>query len=177
VLHVRTGGDAASVAPAARREVRGLDPTLSVFDVRTLEEQVSQSLAPLRINVIMLGAFGTIALLLASVGLYGVASYSVTLRTREIGVRMALGARRSSVLGLVLGRGLIVVAIGIAIGLAAAAALAPRVPANLLPNVNARDPLTFATTALVLVAVALIANYLPARRATRIDPLIALRGE
>ena len=90
---------------------------------------------------------------------------------------MALGARRSSVLGLVLGRGLIVVAIGIAIGLAAAAALAPRVPANLLPNVNARDPLTFAMTALVLVIVALIANYLPARRATRIDPLIALRGE
>jgi len=177
VLHVRAEGNAAGLAPAVRREVREIDPTLSVFNVRTLEEQVSQSLAPLRINVIMLGAFGILALLLASIGLYGVASYAVTQRTREIGVRMALGARRSSVLGLVLGRGIIVVAIGVAIGLTAAAALAPRVPANLLPNVNARDPMTFATTAILLVAVALIANYIPARRATRIDPLIALKGE
>ena len=177
VLHVRAEGNAAGLASAVRREVREIDPTLSVFNVRTLEEQVSQSLAPLRINVIMLGAFGILALLLASIGLYGVASYAVTQRTREIGVRMALGARRSSVLGLVLGRGIIVVAIGVAIGLIAAAALAPRVPANLLPNVNARDPMTFATTAILLVAVALIANYIPARRATRIDPLIALKGE
>jgi putative ABC transport system permease protein len=157
--------------------VQDIDPTLSVFNIRTLEEQVAQSLAPLRVNVIMLTVFGALALLLASIGLYGVANYSVTQRTREIGVRMALGARPSSVLRLVLGHGLLLVAIGLGIGVLAALILTAFVPQALLPNVSVRDPLTFVTTSLVLAAVAALASFIPAQRATRIDPLVALRTE
>ena len=176
-LHVRADGRAAGLAPAVRRTVLEIDPTLSVFDVRTLEEQVSESLAPLRINVILLSAFGLLALALASIGLYGVASYAVAQRTREIGVRMALGAQPWSVLGLVLGRGLLLVAIGVAAGLILAFAIGSKIPPDLLPNVSTRDPLTFTGTAALLTVVALVANYIPARRATRIDPLLALRAE
>jgi ABC-type antimicrobial peptide transport system permease subunit len=157
--------------------VTQVDPTLSVFDTRTLDDQVSQSLAPLRTNVIMLGVFGGLALLLASLGLYGVASYSVSLRTREIGVRMALGARPSAVLRLVLGHGLVLVGAGLALGLVASLALASAVPRDLLPNVSARDPWTFIGTSVILGIVACLASYLPARRATRIDPLVALRTD
>ena len=121
--------------------------------------------------------FGLLALALASIGLYGVANYAVSQRTREIGVRMALGAQPSSVLRLVLGHGLTLVGVGLVVGLVAALALASVLPAGLLPNVSARDPLTFAVTAALLGSVALIASYIPARRATRIDPLIALRTE
>jgi ABC-type antimicrobial peptide transport system permease subunit len=176
-LHVRADGEASGLAPLVRSAVLELDPTLSVFNVRTLEEQVSQSLAPLRVNVVMLGAFGALALLLAAVGLYGVASYAVSQRTREIGVRMALGARPAGVLRLVLGQGLMLVAGGLILGLAAALALSGIVPPDLLPNVSARDPLTFAGTIALLTVVAVGANYIPARRATRIDPLLALRAE
>jgi len=176
-LHVRADGSAAALAPAVRREVREIDPTLSVFNVRTLEDQVFDSLAPLRTNVIVMAAFGLLALTLASIGLYGVASYSVTQRTREIGVRMALGARRGSVLRLILGQGVLLVAVGVATGLLAATALVSIMPAALLPNVSVRDPLTFAGTAALLTVVALIATCIPAYRATRIDPLVALRAE
>ena len=177
VLHVRSTVDAASLAAGVRREVQQLDPTLSVFNIRTLEDQVAQSLAPLRVNVILLTTFGALALLLASVGLYGVANYSVTQRTREIGVRMALGAGAGSVLGLVLGRGLVLVAAGLALGLGVAYAMTWAIPAALLPNISPRDPWTFAATAALLASVALIASYIPAWRATRIDPLVALRTE
>jgi macrolide transport system ATP-binding/permease protein len=176
-LHVRADGDAASLASAVRREVREIDPTLSVFNVRTLEDQVFDSLAPLRTNVVVMATFGLLALLLASIGLYGVASYSVTERTREIGVRMALGAGRGRVLRLILGHGVLLVAVGVATGLLAATALMSLVPAALLPNVSARDPLTFGGTAVLLSVVALIASCIPAYRATRIDPLVALRAE
>ncbi|MEX1128492.1 MAG: ABC transporter permease [Vicinamibacterales bacterium] len=176
-LHVRSGGDAAGLAGIVRREVQELDPTLSVFNVRTLEDQAADALAPLRINVIVLAAFGGLALLLASIGLYGVANYSVAQRTREIGVRMALGAQPSSVLRLVLGHGLMLVAAGLGAGLLLALVLASAIPPELLPNVSARDPLTFGGTSAVLAAVALVASYIPARRATRIDPLIALRTD
>jgi putative ABC transport system permease protein len=125
----------------------------------------------------VLVSFGALALILASIGLYGVASYSVTQRTREIGVRMALGAQRSSVLRLILGRALVVVAIGIAVGLVSAVALASLVPPTLLTHTSSRDPLTLAGTSLVLAIVALVAVYVPAMRATRIDPLVALRAE
>jgi macrolide transport system ATP-binding/permease protein len=168
-LHVRGDGNASSLAGGVRRTVLEIDPTLSVFNIRTLEEQVSESLAPLRVNVIMLTTFGLLALALASMGLYGVASYAVTQRTREIGVRMALGAQPSTVLRLVLGRGLLLVAIGIAVS--------STVGADLLPNISVRDPITLSGTAALLTIVALIANYIPARRATRIDPLLALRAE
>jgi macrolide transport system ATP-binding/permease protein len=176
-LHVRAAGDAAALAPAVRRDVQRIDPTLSVFNVRTLEEQVFDSLAPLRTNVMVMAAFGGLALLLASVGLYGVASYSVTQRTREIGVRMALGARRSSVLGLILGQGLVLVAVGLVIGVVAALALMSLVPPALVPNVNPQNPVTLAITAAILGAVALIATSIPAHRAARLDPLRALRTE
>jgi predicted permease len=176
VLHVRATG-AAGLAAAVRREVQQLDPTLSVFNIRTLADQVSDSLGPLRINVILLSIFGLLALVLASVGLYGVASYSVTQRTREIGVRMALGAQSSTVLWLVLVRGLLLVAVGLATGVAVAFVLSVLIPADLLTNVGARDPLTFAATSALLGGVALIASFIPAWRATRIDPLVALRTD
>jgi putative ABC transport system permease protein len=177
VLHVRAAGDAALLSAAVRREVQQLDSTLSVFDVRTLEDQVATSLAPVRTNVIMLSAFGILAVLLASIGLYGVANYSIAQRTREIGVRMALGAQSGSVLRLVLGHGLILVGVGLALGLVAALALTAIIPPDLLPRVSVRDPLTFAATSALLGAVALVASSIPAWRATRIDPLIALRTE
>ena len=176
-LHVRVNGDASGLTSAVRAAMQEIDPTLSVFNVRTLEEQVARSLEPQRINVIVLVAFGGLALLLASIGLYGVASYSVSQRTREIGVRMALGAQSSSVLSLVLGRALLVVGVGIAIGLVSAIALASLVPPELLPHTSTRDPMTLAGTSLVLALVALVAVYIPALRATRIDPLVALRTE
>ena len=181
VLHIRTRLDAAAVIPAVRREVQQLDPTLSVFDIRTLEDQVAESLAPLRINVILLSTFGGLALLLACIGLYGVANYSVAQRTREIGVRMALGARPSSVLALVLGHGLMLVALGLGLGLAAALAVTWMQPGLfetlLLPGASLRDPAAFASTSALLGVVALVASFVPAWRATRIDPLIALRTE
>jgi macrolide transport system ATP-binding/permease protein len=176
-LHVRADGDAAALAPAIRREVQQLDPTLSVFNIRTLDDQVATALAPLRVNVILMTAFGVLALLLASIGLYGVASYSVTQRTREIGVRMALGASGSSVLRLVLGHGAVLVGTGLIVGLLLALPLTWALPADLLANVSARDPWTFTVTAALLAFVALVAIYFPARRATKIDPLIALRTE
>jgi macrolide transport system ATP-binding/permease protein len=175
-LHVRTDGDAASLASAVRAATRELDPSLSVFNVRTLAEQVRTSLQPLTMNVLMLAVFGGLALLLASIGLYGVTSYSVSQRTREIGVRMALGAQPASVVGLVLGQGMILVAIGLAIGLVAAYSAAGLM-SSLVVVVNPHDPLTFVATAAALAAVALMASYIPARRATRIDPLIALRTD
>jgi predicted permease len=176
-LHVRAAGNAAAVAAPVRQMVREIDPTLSVFNVRTLDEQVSQSLQPVRFNVILLTTFGALALLLASIGLYGVANYSVTQRTREIGVRMALGARPSTVLRLVLGHGLLLVAVGLGVGLVLALVATSFVPSELLLNVDPRDPVTFVSTAALLAVVAMLASYLPARRATRIDPLIALRTE
>jgi predicted permease len=177
VLHVRAGANAASLADAVRREVRQLDPTLSVFNIRTLDDQVADSLAPVRTNVILLSGFGALALLLAAIGLYGVANYSVAQRTREIGVRMALGARSGAVLRLVLGHGLLLVAIGLALGMVAAFGMTWAIPPDLLPNVSVRDPVTFAAPSAILGAVALIASYVPAWRATRIDPLVALRTE
>jgi predicted permease len=175
-LHVRAGGDASLLAGAVRREVQQLDPTLSLFNMRTLEEQVGQSLQAQKMNVVLLAVFGLLALLLASIGLYGVASYSVSQRTREIGVRMALGARPSSVLGLVLGHGMLLVGGGLAIGLVVAFIVSGFTKA-LFPGVSPHDPATFLLTAAALGAVALLATYVPARRATRIDPLIALRTD
>ncbi|PYR88009.1 MAG: permease [Acidobacteria bacterium] len=175
-LHIRGAGNASALAAPVRREVQQLDPTLSLFNVRTLEEQVSQSLQPQEINVVLLTVFGVLALLLASIGLYGVASYSVSQRTREIGVRMALGAQPSSVLGLVLGHGLGLVGVGLAIGLVLAYVTAGFAKA-LVVGVNPHDPMTYIVTSAALGTIALLASYIPARRATRIDPLIALRTD
>jgi predicted permease len=175
-LHVRSAGDAASLANAVRAAARELDPSMSLFNLRTLEEQVGNSLQPLQMNVLMLAVFGGLALILASIGLYGVASYAVSQRTREIGVRMALGAQPASVLGLVLGHGMVLVGIGLVVGLIAAYAAAGFMR-TLVVVVDPHDPVTFAVTATGLAIVAFVASYVPARRATRIDPLIALRTE
>ena len=159
-----------------RAAIRELDPTLTLFNVRTLENQIQQSLQPQKMNVILLTTFGALALLLAAIGLYGVASYAVAQRTREIGVRMALGAQPASVLTLVLGNGMVLVAIGLGVGLVASYLVAGAMSA-LVVGINPHDPLTFVATPALLAIIALLASYVPARRATRIDPLLALRTE
>jgi predicted permease len=175
-LVVRTTGEPQSVAGAVREQIRALDPNLPVADVKTLRNQVDLSLFPSRVAAWTLGGFGVLALLLAAIGIYGVVSYSVAQRTREIGVRMALGAKEKDVLGLVLGEGFFVIAVGLALGLLLAFA-ATRVISGFLYGVGATDPLTFAGVPLLLGFIALVASYIPARRATKVDPLVALRYE
>ncbi len=173
-LLVRAAGDGTTLASEARTLVQHLDPRLSILQVGTLDDQVSRALAPQRLLVAMLSVFGALALVLAAIGLYGVASYSVTQRTREIGIRMALGASRGAVMRLVLLQALTMVAVGVTVGLILASLLAQGVR-GLLVGVQPVDPLTFVMTAAVLTCIAALAGYFPARRATRIDPLVALR--
>ena len=159
-----------------RREVNALDATLPVYDVKTMEEHLGFSLFPMRVAAAMSGSFGLLALLLAAIGIYGVMAYAVSQRTREIGIRIALGARKSDVLRLVARQGLTLVAIGLLIGLIAALLLT-RLMESLLYDVSATDPLTFIVIASLLAFVALLAALVPARRATKVDPMIALRCE
>jgi predicted permease len=175
-LIVRTTGEPRAAAAAVREQIRSLEANLPVADVKTLEEQVNLSLFPSRVAAWTLGGFGVLALLLAAIGIYGVVSYAVAQRTREIGVRMALGAKRRDVLQLVLGEGLLVVAVGLCLGLLLAAA-ATRLLSGFLYGVGTTDPLTFVGVPLVLGFVALLASYIPSRRATKVDPLQALRYE
>jgi ABC-type antimicrobial peptide transport system permease subunit len=175
-LVMRTRGDPAAVAPAARRVIASVDPEQPVSSVRTMDEIVDLNVADRQQQMELLGAFAGLALLLASIGLYGVLSYAVTQRSREIGLRMALGASASSVVRMIVGRGLALTGVGLAIGLATAWA-ATRAMKNLLYGVGATDPMTFATVALVLGCVALLACWAPARRASRLDPIVVLREE
>lgn len=175
-LHIGTKGDATSLIASVRREVMALDPTLPIASVRTLREELSHSLAAVRMAAALTSLFGVAAMLLAAIGVYGVMSYAVTRRTHEIGLRMALGASRTHVLGLVIGRGLRLAVAGIGLGLLAAFA-ATRIIANMLYGVEATDPVTFAGVAALLSCVALLACYIPARRAAKVDPLVALRHE
>jgi putative ABC transport system permease protein len=174
-LVVRTGDGAASVA-SLRGAVAELDKDQLIWQTRTLDQLVAASVAGRRFNMTLLGLFASVAMLLAALGLYGVMAYSVTRRTHEIGVRMALGARGSDVLRMVVGQGMRLAAVGIAVGLVAAFAVT-RVLASLLYGVTATDPLTFAGLAGLLGAVAFLASYIPARRATKVDPMVALRYE
>jgi putative ABC transport system permease protein len=175
-LVIRTIGDPAEMAPAVRGELRAIDPEQPVSDVRTMNQVMGETLARSRFNTLLLVLFAGLATLLAAVGIFGVMNYSVTLRTHEIGIRMALGAQPGQVLMLILRQGLLLTLTGIGIGLAGALALT-RVMSGLLFGVGATDPATFAAIVLLLGVVSLIACYIPARRATRVDPLIGLRYE
>jgi len=173
---IRTRSDVQGLAASVRRELSLIDPDQPVARVRTMDQWLGLAVAAPRYRTGLFGLFAGLALVLAIVGIYGVMSYSVGQRTHEIGVRMALGARRTDVLRLVLRQGMSLVTIGVAIGLAGAFALT-RVIASLLYGVGAKDPATFLIVALVLAAVAFVACYVPAWRATKVDPLVALRYE
>lgn len=175
-LVVRTDGDPAAIAPAVQREIRGLDPNQPVSDVRTMNQVMSEWVARSRFNTLLLGLFAGLATLLSAVGIFGVMNYSVALRTRELGLRLAVGAQPRQVLLLVLKQGLGLTVVGLVLGLAAAVGLT-RLLSGLLFGVAAVDVTTFASISLLLIIVSLLACYLPARRAMRIDPLSALRYE
>ena len=171
-----TTEDASLLTPAARAEVKAFNPRQIIWRAQTLEQMLSTSVAPRRFNMMLLGIFAGVALVLAAVGLYGVMSYSVSWRTQEIGIRMALGAKRTDVLRMVVRQGMTMTLIGLALGLVGVIALS-RVMVGLLYGVSPTDPFTFAGVSIVLLAVALLACLIPARRATRVDPIVALRSE
>jgi predicted permease len=173
---LRTKSDPAAVTGSLRDAIHAIDPDLPLAKVATLTTLVDDSMAQPRFSVFLLGAFGVLALLLASIGMYGVISYSVLQRTQEIGIRMALGAQRRKVFGMVLGQGARLAGLGIAIGLVAALGVT-HLMASFLYGVRPTDPLTFAGVSLLLLGIALLACYLPARRAMRVDPMVALKYE
>ena len=175
-LVVRTASDPMSLAAAVQREVWAVDKDQPVTNIQTLEQVISDSIAPHRFRTLLLGLFAVVALVLATVGIYGVMAYAVMQRTHEIGIRMALGAQLRDVLKLVIGQGMRLALIGIALGLLAASALT-RLVKSLLFGVSATDPVTFVIVATLLAGMALLACWLPARRATKVDPMIALRCE
>jgi putative ABC transport system permease protein len=175
-LLVRTAGDPLALLPSVRERLRALDPTLPLFDVTTLDDVVTSASARERFLLALLTAFAGVALVLAAVGVFGVVSYSTTRRTREIGIRIALGARRGTVAGLVLRQGLAPVLAGIAAGLVLAVLLV-RGMASMLFGVAPFDPLTFAGVVGLLLLAAVLGCALPARRATRVDAVAALRSE
>jgi putative ABC transport system permease protein len=168
--------DPGAAADALRAVIRQSDRESPIYNVRTMDQLLSTSVARRRFNMILLGGFAAVALLLAALGIYGVVSYTVAQRTHEIGLRVALGARPRDVLSLVIRQGMTPALAGVGVGLCAALAVT-RVMAGLLFNVSATDPATFALIPLLLAAVALLACYVPARRASRVDPLVALRHE
>jgi putative ABC transport system permease protein len=173
---VRTAGEPLEVVPKLRGIVTSLDRNLAIADIRPMESLISDSIALPRFTLLLFGFFSGVALTLAAVGLYGVMSYSVAQRTHEIGIRMALGARREEVLRMVVAQGVILTSLGLVLGLAGALGIT-RLASSLLFEVSPTDPLTFALISIVLAAVALFACYLPARRAVKVDPVVALRCE
>ena len=173
---VRTSGSTSAVVAALRGAVRAADPDLPVIDVVPLTELVGQSIAQPRFYMLLLSVFALVALLLAALGVFGVFSYLIALRTREIGIRMALGAGRRDVIAMVTGRAMQLVGLGVGLGLAAALTL-DRMLRSLLFGVTPTDPLTLIGVTLLLSTVAYVACYLPARRAARLDPVDALRAE
>lgn len=173
---VHTAGPPAEFAVPLRALLRGLDRNLRIYEMATMEEMTAQSLWQVRWQAWLLGSLGLLAILLASVGLYGVVAYTVAQRTREIGVRMAMGAHSGDVLWMVLGRGLRLTATGIAVGLALSA-LVTRFLGSFLYGLSPLDAVSFGAASLFWIATAMLASYLPARRAARVDPLVALRWE
>jgi putative ABC transport system permease protein len=175
-LMVRTAGDPLAASNHLRDAVRALDPSQPVSNVRTLQADLSGLLAQRRFNAVLVGAFAILALLLAMIGAYGVTAYLVAQRTKEIGVRMALGAEPSRVTRLVVLNGLRVAAVGVAVGVVASF-FAARLASSLLHGVSPHDPVTLVAAPLTMLVVVALANYVPARRAARVDPLMALRQE
>jgi predicted permease len=175
-LIVRSTLDRAALTAAVRRESLALDRNIPVYNVRTMDERISEVTSRTRFIAFLLAIFAGLALILSAIGIYGVISYAVAARTREIGIRMALGARASDVLRLIIRQGMTLTLIGVGIGAAASLALT-RYLATMLFGVNPTDPLTFAAIAVLLTLVALLACWIPARRATRVDPMVALRDE
>jgi predicted permease len=173
---LRTAQDPASVASSARNAIHSIDPDLPLANVKPLAEIVSDSMTQPRFVMLLIAAFGALALLLAMIGMYGVVSYSVAQRTQEIGIRVALGAQRRGILQMILGQGARLAVVGIAIGLLAAFAVT-RVMGSFLYGVTATDPLTFAIVSVLLLGLTLLACYVPARRAMKVDPMVALRYE
>ena len=175
-LSARTQGDEAAAVPAIRAAVRELDPRLALADIRTMEQIWERSLSGLREPVWLIGIFAAVSALLAALGLYGVVAHSVHQQRREIGIRMALGARSNDVLGLIVRNVMVMIAAGLVVGLAGAAVLT-RVTTSLLFEVSALDPAAFLAAAIAMAAIGLIAALIPASRATRVDPTTALRTE
>ena len=173
---VRTAGDPAALAQSVAAAIRSVDPEQPIYDARTLDAVVDRALSQRRLETTLLGAFASMAILLASIGVYGVIAYGVGQRTREFGIRLALGAQRGGLIVAVMQRGAALFGAGAAVGLAAALASA-RVVATLLFNVSAFDSVSFAAATLTLLAVAFAACALPARRAAAVDPSTALRTE
>jgi putative ABC transport system permease protein len=176
VVFVRTAQGGESLLPSIRAIVAEYDPDLAVTSVQTMDEIAAQSLGSRKLTLTLVGLFATLALVLATIGIYGVMSYVVAGRTQEIGIRIALGAQRRDVLKLVVGQGMALAGTGLVIGLIAAASLT-RFLSSMLFHVKAFDPVTYGGVTLLLGAVAFLACYIPARRATRVDPLVALRYE
>jgi predicted permease len=172
----RTAGEPASVAAAMVRAIHEIDPTIPVYDIRTMSDRMSESMARQRFSTIMLGAFALFALILAVVGVYGVMSHLVSQGTHDIGVRMALGAQRSRIVGMILRQGAELTAAGVILGLVGAALLS-RVMGTLLFGISPHDLVTFALVPALLAGIGLLATYIPALRATRVDPVVALRQE
>jgi putative ABC transport system permease protein len=173
---VRVAGDPSSLAAALRAAVWGLDRQLAVAQIRTMDEVINESTTPRRFNLYLLAAFSALAVVLAAIGIYGVISYSVARRTHEIGIRVALGARHGDLLRQVVWQGLLLTGLGVVAGVLGALALT-RLMASLLYEVRPTDPVTLAAVSLALTTVALLASYVPARRATKVDPIVALRYE
>jgi putative ABC transport system permease protein len=173
---LKASGDPNQLIAAVRQQVKELDSDQPIYNIRTMNEIRAESVAPERLNLTLLSIFAGIALVLAVVGIYGVMSYSVTQRTHEIGIRMAIGAQPRDVFRMVLGQGMMLALIGVGIGLVGAFALT-RLMATMLFGVEPTDPATFAAIAVLLTGVALVACYIPGRRATRVDPVISLRYE
>jgi predicted permease len=176
VIYARTARDPGTIGDAIRREVQAVDPDVPVYAVRSMDEVVARSMAERRFALEILGVFAVIALLLASIGIYGVMAYTFSQRTHEIGIRIALGAQRSHILRMALGEGMILVALGLAAGLFGALLLTQFLR-SMLYAVKPTDPITFIAIAVLLTSVALLACFIPAQRATRVDPLVALREE
>jgi putative ABC transport system permease protein len=175
-FYVRTAIEPEQIAPVIRREVAALDPHLPIRDLKTMEKQIEENLYAERLFSVLTGSFAGLATLLAAIGLYGVLAYNVTRRTREIGIRMALGAESRHVRGLVVREVVLMLVIGAAVGLASAAA-AGRLVQSVLYGLKPWDPLVYVSATVLLGTIAVVAAYLPARRATSVDPTVALRYE